>query len=201
VQPLLPWESNKYYILWVCVCSFWYPAWNAHALCCHLWPAGLYNILPHYLINGMIFEKKKLLTSKRVFCFPLKLSSETFFILRRTERDMIKKIYAGLHVKYPLFLSDFNETWIFQKLLKYRLLWFYVQREPSCSMRTDRQTDITKLTVVSRNSANAPKETKYADNHPRHEQNPKVLSRCPGAGGDHTLYSALGGWLYCYWST
>jgi hypothetical protein len=27
--------------------------------------------------------------------------------------DMIKKIYIGLHVKYPLFLSDFNETWIF----------------------------------------------------------------------------------------
>ena len=21
--------------------------------------------------------------------------------------------YIGLHVKYPLFLSDFNETWIF----------------------------------------------------------------------------------------
>ena len=27
---------------------------------CHLWPAPLYNIFPHYLINGMIFEKKKL---------------------------------------------------------------------------------------------------------------------------------------------
>jgi len=25
---------------------------------------------------------------------------------------MIKK-YVVLHVKYPLFLSDFNETWIF----------------------------------------------------------------------------------------
>jgi len=23
------------------------------------------------------------------------------------------KMYIGLHVKYPLFLSDFNETWIF----------------------------------------------------------------------------------------
>jgi len=22
-------------------------------------------------------------------------------------------MYIGLHVKYPLFLSDFNETWIF----------------------------------------------------------------------------------------
>jgi len=26
---------------------------------------------------------------------------------------MIKKMCIGLHVKYPLFLPDFNETWIF----------------------------------------------------------------------------------------
>jgi hypothetical protein len=33
----------------------------AHAPYCHLCPAQLYNIFPHYLINGMIFEKRKLL--------------------------------------------------------------------------------------------------------------------------------------------
>jgi hypothetical protein len=37
---------------------------------------------------------------------------ETFIILKRIERDMIKNV-IGLHVKYPLFLSDFNETRIF----------------------------------------------------------------------------------------
>ena len=37
--------------------------------------------------------------------------SETFLILRRMERDMIR-MYIGLHVKYPLLLLDFNETWI-----------------------------------------------------------------------------------------
>jgi hypothetical protein len=25
---------------------------------------------------------------------------------------MFSEMYIGLHVKYPLFLSDFNETWI-----------------------------------------------------------------------------------------
>jgi len=43
----------------VCVCSLKYPACNAHAPpYCYLWPAPLYNIFPHYLINGTIFEKK-----------------------------------------------------------------------------------------------------------------------------------------------
>jgi hypothetical protein len=40
----------------VCIDSLRYPACNAHAPC-HLWPAALYSIFPHYLINGTIFEK------------------------------------------------------------------------------------------------------------------------------------------------
>ena len=47
---------------------------------------------PHYLINGTILGKK-LLNTKCVFWFGLQLSSETFFIVRRTERDVIKNIY------------------------------------------------------------------------------------------------------------
>ena len=42
------------------------------------------------------------------FDFLLQLSSETFLIIRSTERDMVKKKYIGLHVKYRLFLSDFD---------------------------------------------------------------------------------------------
>jgi len=34
-------------------------------------------------------------------------------------------MYIGLHVKYPLFLSDFSETWIlatvFRKTSKYKI--------------------------------------------------------------------------------
>jgi len=43
-------KSSKYYILWLCVCSLSYPAWNAHVPYCHLWPVCLYNIFPYYLI-------------------------------------------------------------------------------------------------------------------------------------------------------
>ena len=75
------------------------------------------------------------------------------------------KMYVGLHVKYPLFLSRFNETWIFsmefRKIIRYLISWKFIQWEPSCSMRADRQTDrqidMTKLIVRFRNFANAPK--------------------------------------------
>ena len=108
----------------VCICSLKYPACNANAPYCHLWPAPLYNIFPHFLINGTIFEKKKILKTKCVFWFSLQLLSEKFLIFRRNERDTIK-MYVGLHVNCPLFLSDFNETWIFltdfRKILKYKI--------------------------------------------------------------------------------
>ena len=68
----------------------------------------LYKNFPHYLINGKILDKGKLLNTKCVFWFSLQLWSETFFILRRDERDMIKNIYIGHHVKYSILLSDFN---------------------------------------------------------------------------------------------
>jgi len=53
-------------------------------------------------------------------------------------------MYIGLHVQYPLFLLDFNETWIFtadvHKILKYQISWKSVQLEPSCFVCKDRHT-------------------------------------------------------------
>jgi len=46
-----------------------------------------------------------------VFRVFLQLLSEKILILRRTELEMIKKTYMGLHVKYKLFLSDVSGYW------------------------------------------------------------------------------------------
>jgi len=54
------------------------------------------------------FKKKSYLTQD-TFQVSLKILSETFFIISRNERDIIKK-YSGLHVNYPSFFSDFNEN-------------------------------------------------------------------------------------------
>jgi hypothetical protein len=101
--------------------------------------------------------------TQNVFLFSLQFLSETFLILRRNLRDMIE-MYIGLHVKYPLFLSDFNETWIFsadfRKNPKHQIPCKPVPWKPNCSMRADGRTDMTKLIVAFRNFANASKNLK-----------------------------------------
>jgi hypothetical protein len=58
-----------------------------HIVICGL--SGRTVFFPHYLINGTIFDKE-LLIIKCVFRVSEQLLSETFFILRRNERNMIK---------------------------------------------------------------------------------------------------------------
>jgi hypothetical protein len=95
-----------------------------------------FSTLPH---TGLDFRKRTLLNIKSVFWFPLQHLSETFLILRRTEQYIIIHVY---------WLSDFHETRVswtdFRKILKCQISWKSVQWQPSCSVRTDRQTDMTK---------------------------------------------------------
>ena len=130
-------------MLWRCVYKLIYPACSARAPYCHCGQSG--SSVFFHIISLTADSKIKFLNIKCVFWFPLQLLSEIFLILKRIEGDRIKKICTGLHVKYPLFSSDFNEKLIswtnLRKIPKCQILWKSVQWEPSCSLRTDGRTD------------------------------------------------------------
>jgi hypothetical protein len=71
------------------------------------------------------FRKKKVIEHKMFLDFLYNVS-QMFLSLRRTKRDMIK-MYIGLHIKYPLFLPDFNINWIFsntfENTFNYQISW------------------------------------------------------------------------------
>jgi hypothetical protein len=73
-------------------CSLAYPACNAHAPYCHLWPLALPSFL-HYLINGKIFEKKFTEHKICVLIFST-IVSKTFLILSIIYRDI--GLYKGI---------------------------------------------------------------------------------------------------------
>ena len=61
----------------------------------------LYNTFPQYLIIGTIFEKK--VTEPKCVLIFFTTFSDTFLILRRTGRDMIKNVYQSSY-KVPAVL-------------------------------------------------------------------------------------------------
>ena len=66
------------------------------------------NIFPHYLTNGTIFERMLLKIICGAFWFLLRLLSEAFFILRRTERDVTKNVYrSAAACKVPVMIIRF----------------------------------------------------------------------------------------------
>jgi hypothetical protein len=99
-------KSNKYYLFWVCVCGLSYPACNAHAPNCHLWPVLLYIIFPHYLITATISEET-FIEYYVFFLFSLHFLSKKILILKRVERYMIIKVYWS-SCKVPVILVTFE---------------------------------------------------------------------------------------------
>ena len=104
--------------------------------------------LCNFMSQTVRFSWKNLLSIKCVFWFSVRLRSETLHFLRINERDMIKTVHWSA-CKAPLFLSDFNYTWIFEiyfrKIIKYQISRKSVPWEP-CVPR--KQTDMTKLIVA-----------------------------------------------------
>jgi hypothetical protein len=63
--------------------------------------------------------------------------------------EIWSKMYIGLHVKYALFFSDFNETWIFSndflKIVQHKVLRKFVQWKQRL-FHEDRRTVKRKIT-------------------------------------------------------
>jgi len=94
-------------------------------------------------------------------------------------------MWTGLHVKCPLFLSGFNETGIFSADLKKKIhISNFTKIRPvgaellhaigRAGGRACGRTDVTKLIVAFRNSANAPKKKKLGS---KYTYRPNVLLR------------------------
>jgi len=72
-----------------------------------VWGLPSSTVFSHIILQtALFFPKKRVLNIKCVFWLSLHLLSETFLILRRTERDMIKKVYS-FSCKVPVILVRF----------------------------------------------------------------------------------------------
>ena len=115
-----PIAFNKYRIIfWMFVCIIVLVACHATRIC-HI-------ILADYTIYSTLSHKQRgfleeVIDLKSVFWFSLLILSQTFLILRRTQRDMITNVHRS-SCTVPLLLSYRNKSWIlstdFPKILKY----------------------------------------------------------------------------------
>ena len=118
------------------------------------WPVWvcLFFSFKNSVINGAIFGETNCEHKMYVLITSTNLS-ENILLVRKLQRDIIINV-CRVPWRVPHFFSDFHETWIFsadfRKLFKYQASWKSIRWGPSCSMRTDSQTD--RQTDMKRNS-------------------------------------------------
>ena len=135
-----------------------------HIVICGLPGSTIFSALSDKLTD---LRKKKRLNTKCVFWFSLQLLSETFLILRRTERDIIKNLYrSSCKVPVILVLLKWNSNFL-DRFSKHSHIWNFKKIRFSGSRifpcwqtdgrNADKWTDLAKLIVAFRNFTNAPK--------------------------------------------
>jgi hypothetical protein len=151
-EPLVSWQSNECYTTWVCVfCNFRHPACNAHEPYCYLWPSQLYSIFPHsHKLHD--FRRKKSYWKHNV-CFD--------FICNVC---LIKNVYgSSCKVLFILVRLKLNKSLLDRFYKNPQISTFMKIRPVGAQLfhgdeRTDRRTDMPKLTDAFRNFAKAPKK-------------------------------------------
>jgi hypothetical protein len=147
-------------MFWMSVCRLSYPACKAHLRYFIVIyglsdSTALHRTFPHYLINARFFKND----NEHDTCV-LIYSKPFAWNISHGKKNSARYYHKFLHVKYPLFMSDYNQNWIFStECRKFSNIKCYENPSSGCwvvSMRTKRhtdgqvarQTDMTKLVVV-----------------------------------------------------
>ena len=163
----------------MCVCSLTYSARNSLAPYFYMWSSRLYYIFPHYIINGGISEKKKLLNIKLVLS--LQLLYDTILIRKITERYIIKnvqwspcKVTAILPVRFQWnlnFADRFSKNTRFPNFKKPRPVGAEL-------FHAERQAEIRTHWNDAANS----RHSQFSESAPK-----KIHSRYPSVRGDAAI--------------
>ena len=163
MKPFLLWESKKYYTFWACVCSLSCPACNALAPYSDMWPClalpyfSTISLKRHDWREKVIEHKMCVLIFFTNFVCKVPHSKKNWS--RYDWKCILVTMWSARYSCQILMEVDFLDRFS-QKYGKYQIPRKCVQWEPNCSMRADRGTDVTKLNVAFRTSANAPKNLK-----------------------------------------
>jgi hypothetical protein len=145
------------------------PSLSSMQCACAILSAVAYLALQHilrYLKNCIIFEKRVI---EHKMCV-LRFSTTFIWNISHSKKKLAiyyvpGKMYTGIHVKCSLFLSDFNETELYQQILeKSSNIKFHENPSSRSRAAACGRTDMTKLIVAFRNFANAPKKTLLMSN-------------------------------------